>query len=268
MTFRICTTELFTVDINHGWPNREGDPKKGKQPKEVKETPHPKWVEYYGDISRVIDLVYESNPELVANVADDPKLELWRKKNRVMSCFCGILENECLKHAYKYGGDNFIRAWTRNNPTQRSYEDVGIYPTGVQCPANMFNLWRDFAMEQVTEYEEKKDELDKILNHILILCNRQKDAYEYLVYWVAQMIQYPAVKSICPTMIAKEGCGKGTFLKLLKKMLGVSKVFETAHPSRDVWGDFNGRMADTFLVNLNELSKKEMAECVRVSLRV
>jgi hypothetical protein len=132
----------------------------------------------------------------------------------------------------------------------------------------MFNLWRDFAMEQVTEFEEKKDELDKILNHILILCNHQEDAYNYLVNWVAQMIQYPGVKSICPTMIAQEGCGKGTFLKLLKRMLGVSKVFETAHPSRDVWRDFNGRMADTFLVNLNELSKKEMAECVRVSLRV
>lgn len=30
---------------------------------------------------------------------------------------------------------------------------------------------------------------------------------------------------------------------------------------RDVWGDFNGRMCNTFLINLNELSKKETAEC-------
>ena len=37
-------------------------------------------------------------------------------------------------------------------------------------------------------------------------------------------------------------------------------VFETATPSRDIWGDFNGRMASTFLVNLNELSKKETIE--------
>jgi hypothetical protein len=37
-------------------------------------------------------------------------------------------------------------------------------------------------------------------------------------------------------------------------------VFETTNPSRDIWGDFNGRMANTFLINLNELSKKETLE--------
>ena len=40
-------------------------------------------------------------------------------------------------------------------------------------------------------------------------------------------------------------------------MMGSEKVFETPQPSRDIWGDFNGRMANTFLINLNELSKKK-----------
>ena len=44
-------------------------------------------------------------------------------------------------------------------------------------------------------------------------------------------------------------------------MLGFSKIFETTSPSRDVWGDFNGMMASSFLVNLNEMSKKEMGDC-------
>ena len=47
---------------------------------------------------------------------------------------------------------------------------------------------------------------------------------------------------------------------MLGKMLGETKVFETATPSRDIWGDFNGRMANTFLINLNELSRKETLE--------
>jgi phage/plasmid-associated DNA primase len=46
-------------------------------------------------------------------------------------------------------------------------------------------------------------------------------------------------------------------MRLLEKMLGEEKVYETTKPSRDVWGDFNGRMVNSFLVNLNELSKKE-----------
>ena len=43
-------------------------------------------------------------------------------------------------------------------------------------------------------------------------------------------------------------------------MLGYEKVFETTNPSRDVWGDFNGMMCNCFLVNLNELSKKDTIE--------
>jgi hypothetical protein len=99
-----------------------------------------------------------------------------------------------------------------------------------------------------------------ILNHIKILCGNDEEVYSYFIKWVAQMVQYPAVKSICPTLISKEGAGKTTLIQLLSKMLGSEKVFETATPSRDIWGDFNGRMANTFMVNLNELSKKETLE--------
>ena len=44
-------------------------------------------------------------------------------------------------------------------------------------------------------------------------------------------------------------------------MLGKSKVFETTTPRRDVFGDFNGKMADAFLVIFNELSKAEIKGC-------
>ena len=43
--------------------------------------------------------------------------------------------------------------------------------------------------------------------------------------------------------------------------MGEEKVFESSQPERDVWGDFNSKMANTFLVNLNELSKKETINC-------
>jgi hypothetical protein len=41
-------------------------------------------------------------------------------------------------------------------------------------------------------------------------------------------------------------------------MIGKEKYFETTTPSRDVFGQFNGHMSDSFLVNFDELSKKEM----------
>jgi phage/plasmid-associated DNA primase len=115
-------------------------------------------------------------------------------------------------------------------------------------------------MELIEEFTYNDEAVNIIKNHIKILCGNDDVVASYFEKWIAQMIQYPAVKTICPTLISKEGAGKGTLLQLLTKMLGSTKVFETTQPSRDVWGEFNGLMADAFLVNLNELSKKETVE--------
>ena len=179
-----------------------------------------------------------------------------------------IMSRTQVKTAYEHlvfdgekGVGNFIDKWLVSNPNQLVFDDIGIFPTKGTCPDTHYNLWREFDMELVTEYDEKIVERDAVLHHIRILCGHQTDVYDYMVQWIAQMIQHPAVKSICPTLISMPGAGKGTLMKCMSKMLGVSKVYETTSPSRDVWGDFNGRMANTFLINLNELSKKETMDC-------
>lgn len=155
----------------------------------------------------------------------------------------------------------FIDDWFKN-PDIRRYNSIGIYPPPLKCPEDEYNLWKPFDMELVKDFEYKQTELDIILKHIKILCGNEEEVYEYFIKWIGQMIKYPAIKTICPTLISKEGAGKGTFIKLMTKMLGKEKVFETTRPSRDVWGDFNGIMSNSFLVNLNELGKKETNECM------
>ena len=156
---------------------------------------------------------------------------------------------------------NFINDWLKNNKTQRCYDDIECYPDSKLCPTNIFNTWRPFAMELVKEYTPNMDALKMVRNHIKVLCNNDEYTANYMECWIAQMIQFPAVKTNCPTIISNQGAGKGTLLKLISAMIGEDKYFETTTPSRDVWGDFNGRMANTFLVNLDELSRRESMEC-------
>jgi hypothetical protein len=139
-------------------------------------------------------------------------------------------------------------------------DETGIYPPGLKCPDNYYNMWRPFDMELVEDYTEDITAIPFIKNHIKILCGNDEGVTDYFINWIAQMIQYPAIKSVCPIFISKEGAGKGTLLQLITKMIGDSKFFQTTQPSRDVWGEFNGLMADAFLVNLDELSKKETLE--------
>lgn len=154
----------------------------------------------------------------------------------------------------------FIERWFIDED-KRKYENADVYPPDVECPPNVFNMWIPFAMELVPLGESTPAELKQILNHVLILCNNDQAMADYFCLWIAQMIQFPSVKTIMPTLISKQGAGKGTLMKLFQHMFGTSKVRnEITTPSRDVWGNFNGMMRQAFLVNLDELSGKDSRE--------
>jgi hypothetical protein len=117
----------------------------------------------------------------------------------------------------------------------RLYSDIGIYPNPKLCPKQIYNIWRPFEMEQyTTPYDKRLDALKVILNHIKALCNNEEPVYDYFVKWIAQMIQYPEMKSIMPTLISKQGAGKGTLIELLRRMFGNKKVFETTKQISDI----------------------------------
>ena len=188
---------------------------------------------------------------------------------------CVVMKKEHLKTAYerlKYDelvetkeGKNiiktmpFLNKWFEDE-NMIIKDETGVFPTGLKCPDNYYNMWRPFDMELVEKYTEDVKAVPFIKNHIKILCGHDENVADYFEKWIAQMIQFPAVKSVCPIFISKEGAGKGTLMTLITKMIGETKFFQTTQPSRDVWGEFNGLMSDAFLVNLDELSKKETLE--------
>jgi hypothetical protein len=158
---------------------------------------------------------------------------------------------------YKLGTVPFIQYWTNNNPRIRQYRDMDTNPNVALCPPDIYNLWIPFRGETLPPAPPTTEYVDFFQKHILIMCGNDLPLANYFKCWIAQMIQYPWVKSNCPVFISQEGAGKGSLLRLLRCLLGESKCLETTTPSRDVWGSFNGSMSRAFLVNLNELSKKE-----------
>ena len=157
---------------------------------------------------------------------------------------------------------SFITRWLLDE-TMRKYSDVGVYPPPRKCPPTVYNLWKPFKVSLYKgDYEKDEEGLKAFINHISILCNREERARDYLIFWLAQMFQYPATKTIAVTLISKEGAGKGTLMLLLALLIGgnKSRVIEIVKPSRDVWGSFNPMMINAFFVNLNEMCKKEAQE--------
>lgn len=162
-----------------------------------------------------------------------------------------------------YSKKSFIKKWISPEHEIKCYDDIGIYPNNDLCPSNIYNMWIPFEMELKTDtYEKNEEGLQFMLNHIRIMCNNEEECYEFFVKWIGQMIQFPEIKTIMPLLIGQQGSGKGSLIQLFYKMFGKCKVFETTDPNRDVWGNFNSQMKSSFLVNLDELSKKDLFESI------
>jgi Family of unknown function (DUF5906) len=84
-----------------------------------------------------------------------------------------------------------------------------------------------------------------------VICNGDMASYEYLVQYLAHMLQKPEEKpGIMITLLSGEGAGKGTFFRLLREIwaqttLQVSDV-------EQVIGHFNGALERHYVICLDE----------------
>lgn len=181
-----------------------------------------------------------------------------------------IVSYEHLTYETEKGPKAFIMDWLRDK-TIRTYDDVDTIAPPMVCPPRIYNLWTPFRIQQIYDriqlpekdteaYDELKEQAIRLLEHINIICNYDKTISDYLIWWIGQSLKYPAVKTSAPCLISKEGAGKGTVIKIIKKLMGESKVLETSQPSKYCWGTFNELMLNSYFISLNEMEAKEQTD--------
>ena len=247
-----------------------------------------KWAEKPIETNVVVpdDFTFIPDAEVV-NESDyeEMKKEFEKKHAKIIenSCFIMICDDggvilksrECIRTSYEHltydewiddkksGGYyrkcSFINKWF-TDPEIRRYDKMDSYPDANKCPPNVFNLWISFAAETWDCSKEiNQQAVDDFLTHCLILCNHNKDVLEQVVLpCIAQMIQYPDLKSFVLNFISKPGGGKGTLIDILTKIFGSKKVLRTDKPLSDIFGSFNSAMSSAFLVILDEVKKSDM----------
>lgn len=163
-----------------------------------------------------------------------------------------------------------IERWLKDE-TMLCYVSMGVYPPPIQCPSNHLNAWTPFYVEmlpfsstvKMTEevLETYKQKTELIMKHISILCNHDEADTLFMRKWIGQMLKYPAIKTVAPTLISKQGAGKGTLMYLIERIIGSNKFMETTDPAKHVWGNFNQLMLNSFVVNCDEMDYKSQNEC-------
>lgn len=115
--------------------------------------------------------------------------------------------------------------------------------------SRVLNFYTGFSISKERSYE---GEMKAFLSHILVhYCENNEIYFNFLMDWFAHLIQKPLVKmSSCIVLQGEEGCGKGSLIQLISKIIGKRYFY---HPSGDLLSsDFNGNLINKALIFLDE----------------
>lgn len=152
------------------------------------------------------------------------------------------------------GKNSFFNMWD-TDPEKMIYNNVGIYPHDTECPDGILNLWTGYAVERLPIVENF--DLSPILEHIRILmCTDELS--NWLLDWLANMLQFPSSQSILLILQGDEGCGKSVICDFIGHIMGQETYLECLDIKENLFGRFNGQLAGKIFININETDRHEM----------
>ena len=154
-----------------------------------------------------------------------------------------------------------------NDPTKKIFDKIDFIPSKTECPDNVYNLFDGFEVFKIdrlnTYKETTKPRFEKLLGHFKFLVNdgsEDVDKYfDYVMQIFAHMILNPMEKTkVLPVFKSKEGWGKNIMTDYIgKEIMGDKYHLETRNASKEIFGDFNGIMAEKLFVVFDEADPDE-----------
>lgn len=144
--------------------------------------------------------------------------------------------------------------WLKS-PKRRKYHGIIFDPTTTEHKNGYFNLWRGFARQP------KQGMTEKYWWHVeYIICNGDKEIYEYLRKWLAMVFQYPTKVHTAIVLRGPQGTGKNTFVNPLGTLLG--SHYAPLSSISELVSNFNYHLKHAVLIHANEAlwggNKKEL----------
>lgn len=135
--------------------------------------------------------------------------------------------------------------WLKS-PARRQYERIVFNPCG-RAGSRYYNLWRGFGVEP------KSGSWTRMEEHIYeIVCNGDQAAFDYLMAWLARIVQDPGGTRPGVAVVLKgpQGSGKGVFVTNYGKIFGPH--FRHLTNSHHVTSNFNFHFQNALLVFADE----------------
>ena len=134
------------------------------------------------------------------------------------------------------------------DPRRRLTDGTDFAPPPRVCRPGALNQWGGFEIEKHPSPAVKLC-TSVIKNHLLFLCDEEQEGLDYMMKWMASIVQKPGIPTgVCPVFIGAQGSGKSEFLRtLMQGIIGKSGCKVTG--SFDgIWGKFNMRAGKTLVI--------------------
>ena len=189
----------------------------------------------------------------------DPKNPTRSSKEDIRKRYCHIQYYWTV--AGKRKREHFIDRWLDGYDGMAVYNRSDFVPPALNCDPDVYNTWTPWPCESF-ELTAARDQLvyllGAVLKHIAILANHKKSNYDFILKFFAQYVQFVHKKGgVMLILSGEQGCGKSTFVTLLKLMFG-AHFFSTSKPDQNVWGKFNRQIDSKTLIELSELDRGDV----------
>ena len=135
--------------------------------------------------------------------------------------------------------------WWTSHRRRREYKRV-VFEPGLDVP-DCYNLWTGFAV-QPTPGEAHLRYLEHVRDNI---CDGDERCYDYLVKWMARVVQYPRTQSmVAIVLLGDRGTGKSVFTQFFGRLFG-AHMFVVSDVNQ-LTGRFNGHLSTSVFVVAEE----------------
>lgn len=154
---------------------------------------------------------------------------------------------------------SFIDVYENLDPLERQYfnrMEFTPYATGTESPTkeDIFNLFTGFDLDTLTPELYNAEIVQPFIDHIKFICNNETKTYEYVLNWIAHVIQRPHKKTGVAILFYSEveGIGKNIITAAIEKLVDgyATRLRDTA----DMIARFNGHMLGKLFVVGDEIS--------------
>jgi len=137
-----------------------------------------------------------------------------------------------------------IGRWWLHHPRRRQYESL-VFAPGQDIPG-AYNMWRGFAVES------KAGDCSVFLDHMKnVLCKGDEEAYQYLLFWMANAVQRPAEPGqVAVVLKGRMGTGKSFFSSTFGSLFG--RHYIAVSDSKHLVGSFNAHLRDCVILFADE----------------